>query len=85
MKDEIINSDMSTRAKVIDLAEHYKKWGRDEPESTWMNLLVEEVGELGAALNGRHKHSPDYELVQIAAICINWLDKRQAAIAKLEE
>lgn len=36
-------------------------------------MLLEEVGELALALEGRHEHPPEYELVQIGGIVLNWL------------
>jgi len=36
-------------------------------------MLQEEVDELSAALRGEHEHPPESELVQIAAIAINWI------------
>ena len=38
-----------------------------------LRMLVEEVGELAAALAGDHQHPPDWELRQIAAIALHWL------------
>lgn len=51
------------------------KWG-DKPESYWLGALIEEVGELGASLNGEHEHTPDLELSEIATIALNWLERR---------
>ena len=51
---------------------------RGMPSYYWLTRLVEEVGELAQALTARHEHSPDYELLQIASIAINWLDNRNA-------
>lgn len=58
--------------------EHVKTW-RDKPESYWFARLVQEVGELGSSLVGDHDDSPDWELAQIAAICLNWLEMREHA------
>ena len=55
--------------------EHGVVW-RGAPESRWLAGLVEEVGELAAALGDRHEHYPDWELIQISAICLNWLEYR---------
>jgi len=38
--------------------------------------LLEEVGELALAIAGIHEHNVDYELQQIASICLNWLEMR---------
>ena len=58
--------------------EHIDTW-EGEPESRWLQGLVEEVGELASSLAGRHEHTPDLELLQIAAIAINWLAERQGS------
>lgn len=42
----------------------------DKPLSYWFQAMAEEFGELGAALNGEHEHSPETELKQIGAIAI---------------
>lgn len=57
---------------------HNDKW-RDDPDSYWFARLVEEVGELGGSLVGNHDDPPEWELKQIATICMNWLDMRQNA------
>lgn len=61
---------------VVELRRRHRGKWRDKPESYWLGALVEELGELGSALNGEHEHSPDVELEQIAGICLNWLDMR---------
>lgn len=58
------------------IKKHNKTW-RNKPETYWFQRLVCEVGELGGSLAGEHKHLPDWELTQIAAICINWLKMRE--------
>lgn len=46
-------------------------------------MLLAEVSELAYAIVGRHEHNPDTELVEIAAICINWLRRlRESEIDK---
>jgi hypothetical protein len=61
---------------VICLArEHAKTW-RNQDDSYWFARLVEEVGELGGSLVGNHEGPVEWELTQIAAICVNWSDKR---------
>ena len=62
---------------VINLATEHKRTWRDEPEEYWFFRLIQEVGELGSALANDHEHPPDWELRQIAAICINWLQMRR--------
>jgi hypothetical protein len=65
-----------TNGQVSDLANEHRQTWRDMPETYWFQRLVGEIGELGCALAGEHAHSPDWELRQIAAICLNWLDMR---------
>ena len=62
--------------KVIVLKNKHQENWRDKPESYWLNGLQEEVYELAGALRGEHEHPADFELMQIAAICINWLEMR---------
>lgn len=64
-------------AAVLKLRRKHDKTWRNKPESYWLAALLEEFGELGSALNGEHEHEPDYELCQIAAICLNWLEMRR--------
>jgi len=44
--------------------------GDKEPS---MTMFEEEMCELGRALAGEHEHPPEWELVQIAGIAVNWL------------
>jgi hypothetical protein len=61
---------------VIELKEqHSDKW-RDAPESYWLARLMQEVGELGSSLVGDHDDPVEWELMQISAICLNWLEMR---------
>lgn len=43
---------------------------------------MQEVGELAGSLVGDHEGPPEWELRQIVAICINWLDMRCGELAK---
>jgi len=56
--------------------QHAATWA-GMPDERWLQGLVEEVGELASALAGRHEHTPEFELRQIAAIALNWLAERQ--------
>lgn len=55
--------------------QHKAKW-RDQPETYWLARLMQEVGELASVMAGDHDDTIEHELVQIASICINWLDMR---------
>ena len=75
-------NDMGLIAReVLSLQQRHRGTWRDRHEHYWLTQLLEEVAELGNALVGEHEHDPDYELRQIASICLNWLDMR----AKQEE
>jgi len=47
---------------------------RSRSQLYWLWRLLGEIFELALSLVGLHKHSPEQELDQIAAICMNWLD-----------
>lgn len=72
------------RFGVWALKEQHKTTWRDQPESYWFYLLMEEVGELGASLANDHKDPPEWEMKQVAAICLNWLEMR-AALNPIEQ
>ena len=61
---------------VIEHRRRYLTMWRGKDDLYWMARLTEELGELSGALLGRHEHSPEIELRQIAGICINWLEYR---------
>lgn len=62
---------------VLELMEKHSTTWRDKPDSYWFARLVQEIGELGSSLVGDHPHPPEWELEQIAAIALNWLEKRE--------
>ena len=61
---------------VFELTEKHKETWRNNPESVWLAGLIEEVAELAQSIGGKHEHTPEQELRQIAAIALNWLDMR---------
>ena len=61
---------------VYELAMHHEATWAGEPDARWLQGLVEEVGELASALAGRHEHTPEFELRQIATIAMNWMAER---------
>ena len=63
---------------VIGLRDEHAQTWRNMPEDYWYSRLVQEVIELGLAMDGRHIDTPDWELTQIAAICLNWLEMRKS-------
>lgn len=58
--------------EVVDHEAKYNAKGQwhDKELPYWFQSLAEEIGELGAALNGEHEHTPQVELKQIASIAI---------------
>lgn len=70
---------MNTNA-VVDLKEKHCETWRDMPESYWLARLMQEVGELGSSLVGDHDDPVEWELMQIAAICLNWLEMRNPQV-----
>ena len=61
-------------AMVFDHARR-KTWHHKD-EHYWLSRLVEEVGELAQALNGRHEDPIELELTEIASIATSWLAMR---------
>lgn len=51
---------------------------RDKGDDWWFMMLAEEIGELAGALRDQHEDPPEWELMQIASIALNWLEKRGA-------
>ena len=69
----INNPRMLSILKVWSNAEKYSHKWQNKDDDYWCLRLMQEVGELSASLADDHEHTPDYELIQIAGICINWL------------
>jgi len=61
---------------VIALQEKHRNTWRGKAQWFWAIMLCEEFCELLLSLIGLHRHAPDVELRQIAAICMNWLEMR---------
>ena len=72
------DADFSATLFTLELKERCANYWRDKDQAYWFARLVQEVGELGSSLVGDHADSPDWELSQIAAICLNWLEYRDA-------
>jgi hypothetical protein len=64
---------------TIRLQKKYATYWRDKSDWYWMWRLFQEVCELFGSLIGTHKDPAKWELMQIAAICLNWMYKRDAA------
>lgn len=65
--------------EVISLKRRHKQTWQDKPDWFWLLGLLEEVWELCLSLVKLRRHSPEVELTQIAAIAMNWLEKRRIA------
>ncbi len=59
---------------TIELFKQDEKWGENRvmPDTLWYTILGEEVGEVGKDILER-KQSVRDELVQVAALCVNWI------------
>lgn len=62
--------------QVFELQAKYSTHWRLNDETYWLARFMEEVGELAGALVGNHVGPVEWELSQIAAIALNWLDMR---------
>ena len=69
--------DGASLAAVIELVKIHRYVRRHEAEDVWLAGLAEEFAELASALAGIHYDSPDWELLEIASIALNWLDYRR--------
>jgi hypothetical protein len=63
-------------ALLEELAEAYKTSWLDETDDYWMLRMLEEIGELAGTLTDRHDDPTELELMQISAMCLNWVRKR---------
>lgn len=76
---------MDAEHDVIVLRRMYAHHWRNKSDWYWAFALCEEVIELLGALIGIHAGPVEWELKQIAAICINWLELRMSRMVSLEE
>jgi hypothetical protein len=60
---------------TIRLRNKYKFHWRNKSDWYWMWRLTQEVFELFGSLLGLHKDPARWELMQIAAISLNWMYK----------
>lgn len=67
---------MDVAKSVVALKEKHCKTWRDKSQLYWAVGLLEEVVELIGALLGLHKGPVEWELMQISAICMNWIELR---------
>ena len=69
------------RAIVADIerevAEQKSKWGVQKHEDLkWLAILIEEIGEVGQAINEEDNENVRIELIQCAAVIVSWLQYR---------
>lgn len=55
---------------------HRNHW-REKSDWYWFWRILQEIVELFLSLLKLHKDTPDWEILQIATIGINWLEKRE--------
>jgi hypothetical protein len=67
----------TTVLATIRLMKKHRATWREKPDWFWYWHLILEVVELGLALAGQHKDPAEWELMQIAAIAMNFKDKRE--------
>ncbi len=61
-----------------------EKWGKETKDSDpWMAILTEEVGEVANATLGRSDWDLEAELIQVAAICVKWIEHIQGLTDEL--
>ena len=70
---------MDVANDVVELKEKYREYWRDRSQWYWAWRLCQEVAELIGTLLHIHHDSVDWELMQISAIGMNWLEMREAA------
>lgn len=71
---------MDVAKSVVELKEKHSQTWRDKSQLYWAFGLLEEVIELIGALLGLHKGPVEWELMQISAICMNWIELRNPQI-----
>lgn len=73
-RDVYNDTELMFYEKVYVLADKHRKTWVGKSRWYWFFGLLEEVWELFWAIVGTHEHRPSYELMQIAAICLNMED-----------
>lgn len=76
---------MMSYHKAVDLVRQERnrqdrKWGvsfPDRPDEKWLTILAEEFGEVAnAMLEHQTDEEIEAEIVQVAAVCVSWLQYR---------
>ena len=81
----VVSGQVSTVPQIAlgieELAMGYPDWWPNKPDTYWLMRLMQEVGEAASALAGDHEGPLNWELCQIAGICMNWLGRRNMRYA----
>lgn len=77
MKDPKLLQMDDTTAAVLALMEQHKDTWKGAKDHWWWYCLWEEICELELALDGDGDDPPEWELMQIASICLNWLRNKK--------
>ena len=74
--------DYIVEAVVANANKHEARWTRRAPypydvteARRLCTLMQEELGELAQAINNKHEHPPELELLQIGGFVLNWLSR----------
>ena len=58
-----------------EMARQDKKWGKQSHYNhVWLSILIEEVGEIGKAINEQDLENLEIELVQTTAVLVQWIN-----------
>jgi hypothetical protein len=82
--DPTIREHSPLNAVAIERIKQDVKWGEQRySDAGWLPILIEEVGEVGEMVceithnpeaDGRYVANLEYELIQVAAVCIAWIE-----------
>lgn len=57
-----------------EMAKQDEKWGKQSHYNhVWLAILIEEIGEIGQAINEGDLDNLEIELVQASAVLIQWI------------
>lgn len=69
---------------AAEVERQYQKWGlQDHPNYEWVAIAAEELGEVAkAAIDETRDNGEELneEIVQLAAVCVSWLNSRQRRV-----
>lgn len=78
MSSEVSDQEFLIGMIMAERRRQDRKWGayRDLPDSMWITILVEEVGELAKAVFEEDGTGVLSEAIQVAAVVLNMLESR---------